>query len=82
VQDDVLLVDRRRRESGVQPVPVEPADLGGVQVLELDSSEGGLDVRLDSILVSFVGALAHRVPNIGEPPIQVFSDRHGAGVED
>ncbi len=82
MQDDVKLVDRRRREAGVQTVPVEPADLGGVQVLEFDPPEGGLDVGPYCVLVSLVGALAHRVLHILQPPLQVLADGKCAGVED
>jgi hypothetical protein len=64
MQDDVQLVYRRRCESGVEAVPVEPTHLGGVEVLELDAPEGGRHGWRYSVLVSFVGAPAYRVPNV------------------
>lgn len=82
MQDDMLLVNRRGRQACIQAVTVEPPDLSRVEVLELDTPERGLDVRTDSVLVSLVLALAHRVPHVREPPVQVLANRKGAGVED
>src|SRR5215217_6502856 len=53
----------------------------GGEVLELDASQRGPYVRPDRVLVSPVCTLAHGVSYVLEPPIQVLTDRQGAGVE-
>src|SRR5215211_3994298 len=72
---------RRRRETGVQTIAIEPSRMSGGEVLELDTPQRGPYVRSNGVLVPFVGALAHGVPYIVEPPIQVFPDRQAASVK-
>src|SRR5918912_3669531 len=53
------LANRRGAETCVQPVAVETLDVGRVELLELRSSEDRLDVIVNEVRVSIVGALTH-----------------------
>jgi hypothetical protein len=71
----VYLAYRRSAESCVQPVAVEVLDVRRVEFLKLQRSENWLDVIVDKVGVSIVGALAHgAVHRSLEPYIQVFAD--------
>jgi len=74
VQDDVLFVDRRGRQAGVQAVSVEAPEVHGVEILKLDAPECGLDVRTDCVLVPLEGAPAYRGLYILQSPIEIVAD--------
>jgi len=67
----------------VQFLRVEAPYVSGVEVFELEAPEDRDYVRVNLVLVNFLGADAYRTPHrILQPAYEVLSDRDAPRVED